>query len=80
MIVLHLHPVFADVFPIFGESHSCDQLLFGNSGGLLDGLIDQLDKLLLVYLVTGTVNLKMKKDLTRDFFYEIIHIVELIQR
>ena len=22
----------------------------------------------------------MKKDLTRDFFYEIIHIVELIQR
>ena len=47
MIGLHLHPVFADVFPIFRKSHSCDQLLFGKSGGLLDGLIDQLDKLLL---------------------------------
>ena len=47
MIVLHLHPVFTDVFPIFGKSHSCDQLLFGKSGGLLDGLIDQFVKLLL---------------------------------
>ena len=33
-------PVFADVFPIFWKTHSCDQFLFGKSGGPLDGLID----------------------------------------
>lgn len=53
--VLHLHPVFADVFPIFGKSHSRNQLLFGKSGGLLSDMIDRFHAVAASLLRCGTV-------------------------